>query len=112
MSEHGGAGRLAGLLSGRISKWPIAVVLVFIGLVCFPLGAKLADVQSNDASAWLPSDAEATKVLEKSEAFYSPDEFPAIVVFERSGGLTAADQEAIRSLPQAFAQDGGVTRTL
>jgi RND superfamily putative drug exporter len=112
MSEHGEAGRLARLLAGRISKWPIAAILIVVGIACFPIGAKLADVQSNDAGAWLPGDAESTKVLEKSGAFYSPNEFPAIVVFERSGGLTAADQEAMRALPAVFEKDQGVTRTL
>jgi len=112
MSEHGTAGTLARFLAGHISKWPMAVILILVGIACFPIGAKLTDVQSNDASAWLPGAAESTKVLEKSGAFYSPDEFPAIVVFERVGGLTADDAAAIQGLVPQFSSAAGVTRTL
>ncbi|TCO51787.1 RND superfamily putative drug exporter [Kribbella antiqua] len=91
----GGAGRLAALPCGKVSKWIVlALWIVAIGVSFGPAG-KLTGAQENDAVSWLPGKAESTEVLKASEQFSSPDEIPAVLVYERSGGITPADQQAV-----------------
>ncbi|GAA0672530.1 MMPL family transporter [Streptomyces thermocarboxydovorans] len=67
------------------------VVVLF---VMAPFAQKLTDAQDNDAASWLPGSAESTQVLEISEDF-RPEQIPAIVIYARDSGLTAADRERI-----------------
>jgi uncharacterized membrane protein YdfJ with MMPL/SSD domain len=50
--------------------------------VAGPLAAKLNSAQENDASAWLPSNAESTQVVELAKKFQPTDTFPAVIVYE------------------------------
>jgi RND superfamily putative drug exporter len=91
MNDTGG---VAAAISGRRSKWVVLVLwLVALG-VAGPLGLRLTEVQSNDSAAWLPADAESTRILDLLPAFQPDDTIQAIVVYERASGLTAADREA------------------
>src|SRR5262249_10190666 len=56
-----------------------------------PFAGKLADAQNNEAASWLPADAESTQVLDVASTFVSADTIPAVVVYERDGGLTPDD---------------------
>ena len=53
-------------------------------------GGKLGDVEENDNSAWLPSNAESTRVVERAEKFQPADTLPAIVIYDRPEGVTPA----------------------
>ncbi|MGH3359266.1 MAG: MMPL family transporter [Nocardioidaceae bacterium] len=73
-------------------------------VVLGPLAGKLTDVQENDSIAWLPGDAESTKVIERQGEFVDPNTIPTVVVYERESGITdddlakaAADAEAFGS---------------
>ncbi|WP_331766287.1 MMPL family transporter [Embleya sp. NBC_00896] len=90
----GGAGRAARLVCGRRAKWIILVLWIVVLVAAAPAASKLADAQKNDASAWLPGDAESTKVVDESEEFL-PQNVTAVVVFARESGLTPADNETI-----------------
>jgi RND superfamily putative drug exporter len=82
----------AGLLAGRRSKFVVLVFwLVVVGLAG-PLAGKLTGAQQNDTASWLPGSAESTKVLEIQQSFQSPDALPAVLVYERAGGLTPDDR--------------------
>ena len=82
----------ASLLTGRRTKFLVLVFwLVLVG-IAGPLAGKLTGAQENDTAAWLPGSAESTKVLEIQQSFQSPDALPAVVVYDRPGGLTAADR--------------------
>ncbi len=76
-----------------IAAWiPIAVV----GLI---LHAKINDVTAAGQRSFLPSDSESTRVVEiLGSEFSGGDDIPALVVFERSGGLTSSDRKAIGEL--------------
>lgn len=76
-------------------KWVIVVLWVIALAALGPLAGKLTSVQDNQASSWLPGDAESTKVLEISERFRSSEEIPVMIVYERDGGLTEDDLAAI-----------------
>ncbi|URN09623.1 MMPL family transporter [Actinomadura madurae] len=67
-----------------------------------PLAGKLGDVEENDAAAWLPSGAESTQVVELEEQFRKDETMLAVVVYERSGGITPADKAKAASDAAAF----------
>jgi len=71
--------------------------------VAGPLASKLNGAQKNDASAWLPKDAESTRVIELARRFTPSDTFPAVVVYERPGPITRADQARAAADAKRFA---------
>ncbi|TDD70087.1 hypothetical protein E1262_11030 [Jiangella aurantiaca] len=96
--------RLGPLVSGRRSKWVVLVFWLVVLVVAFPLSAKLTDAQENDTASWLPGSAESTRVFEvQQDAFQTGEELPAIVVYERTDGITPEDQEKAAADARAFA---------
>jgi putative drug exporter of the RND superfamily len=89
------------------------VVLVFwiaVFAVAGPLSAKLNSAQQNDASSWLPQNAESTQVVELAKQFSPSDVFPALVVYERPDGpITPADQAKAAADARRFATIQDVT---
>ncbi len=75
-----------------------------MAFVAGPLAGKLNSAQQNDASAWLPNNAESTQVVDLAERFTPSDVFPALVVYERAdGAVTAADQAKVAADVRRFA---------
>jgi len=75
-----------------------------VAFVAGPLAGKLNSAQQNDASAWLPNNAESTQVVALAERFTPSDVFPALVVYERAdGAVTAADQAKVAADVRRFA---------
>ena len=70
----------------------VAIVLFLIGLAGGSYQGKLADVQKNDNSSFLPGSADSTKVANAQEKFSNVQTIPGFVVYQRMGGLTAADK--------------------
>ncbi|MFG2000744.1 MMPL family transporter [Spirillospora sp. NPDC048911] len=88
-----GGYRFSSIPCGRISKWIVLVVWLVLFVPSMMLASKLTDAQSNEASAWLPKNAESTQVVDLSKKFVPSDTFPAVVVYHRDGGaITAADR--------------------
>ena len=95
---------IAGWINHRFTP---ALTIVFWVLVVGLLGStagQLTDVQENEAENWLPTSAESTKALEAAEEFSSPNLIPAVVVYEREGGLQAADLAAAQEDARTFGQ--------
>src|SRR6266487_1300040 len=104
------ARRLAALPSGRWSKWAVLVFWIAVFAVAGPLSGKLNSAQKNDASSWLPKNAESTQVVDLAKKFTPSDVFPALVVYERSGGpVTAADRAKVAADMRRFAGVPDVT---
>jgi RND superfamily putative drug exporter len=101
--------QIAGKLTGPVIKWFVLAVWLVLGIGSSVLGSKLIDVQDNQASSWLPGNAESTKALAKLEAFQSQNAIPTTVVYERADGLSAADLAAAKADAQEFADVEGVT---
>src|SRR5215211_6929733 len=102
--------RIAGLVSGRWSKWVVLVFWIAVVAVSFKLTGKLNSAQQNDASAWLTNNAESTQVVELAKRFTPSDIFPALVVYERpDGAVTPADQAKVAADVKAFAGVKDVT---
>jgi RND superfamily putative drug exporter len=73
----------------------LAVIAFFVGGVGGGYQSKLADVQKNENSDYLPGSAESTKVANESEAFLKIESIPGFIVYSRPAGLTDADQAAV-----------------
>jgi RND superfamily putative drug exporter len=87
--------RRAGWSRGVYVVAGLAAIWFVIGAAGGPYQGKLSEVQKNDNSAYLPGSAESTKVSNQVEKFTPVETIPAFMVYERSGGLTAADKARI-----------------
>ncbi len=94
--------------SGRRTKWVVLVLWIVILGVAGPLAGKLMNAEKNDAKSWLPAKAESTMVLDLQSRFQSPNVYPAVVVYDRPSGLTAADRAKATSDAQKFRTISGV----
>jgi RND superfamily putative drug exporter len=101
------ARRAAEIPSGSWTKWLVLGFWLVVVVVAFPLSGKLTGAEKNDAKAWLPATAESTKVLDVQSRFQSPNIFPGVVVYERAGGLTAADRAKAAADARKFADVEG-----
>ena len=93
---------------GRRTKYVVLLFWVVLIAVAGPLAGKMADVQENDNKAWLPGNAESTKLLDEQRAFQSPNTMSAVVVYERTSGLTAADRAQIQADIEEFPEVGKI----
>ena len=78
----------------------LPAIIVLLGLfvvlpVAGTLSGKLSGVTENDQSAFLPDTAESTRSLELETRFAGTQDVPALIVWERRGGLTQADLAAV-----------------
>jgi RND superfamily putative drug exporter len=84
--------------AGRRSKWVVFAVwfvAIFIASVPADLPAKFADAESNEATSYLPGDAESTAALKATESLQKGEIAPAVVVYRRASGLTEADLQTV-----------------
>ncbi|BCB88023.1 MMPL family transporter [Phytohabitans suffuscus] len=95
---------VAGLLTGRRTKFLIIVFWLAVVALAAPLAGRLTGVEDNEARSWLPGSAESTQVLDKQAAFSSPDTIPAVVVYDRPSGLTGADKAKVARDARQFGQ--------
>ena len=103
------ARRIAEIPAGSWTKWLVVGFWLVVVVVAFPLSNKLMGAEKNDASAWLPANAESTQVLDLQAHFQSPNIFPAVVVYDRASGLTAADRAKAAADARSFAGLHGVS---
>src|SRR5436190_14432673 len=87
--------RLFSLPAGHTAKWVILFVVVLLYAVLASQAGKLEGAQKNESSSWLPSDAESVKALNAVKTFPGGELAPAVIVYERPGGLTDADKTRI-----------------
>ncbi|NYE37272.1 RND superfamily putative drug exporter [Nocardioides cavernae] len=101
--------KIAGSLTGRITKWLVLVAVVALTGLMATFSAKLVDVQNNEASSWLPGSAESTKVLDELSQTVDPNDIPTLVVYHRDGGLTDDDLATMEEDGAEIAELDGVT---
>ena len=87
-----GGSRLVAFVCGRRSKYLVVVFWVLVVAALGGLAGKLQGAEKNDASAYLPSSAESTQELNEQNLFQSKNLNPALVVYVRDSGVTAADK--------------------
>ena len=100
--------QLAGSLTGRRSKWVVVAVWAGILVVAVVFARQLTGVQNNEASSWLPSDAESTRAIERLAPFQDPNAIPTVVVYERESGLTPEDLATAQEQAAQFRELDGV----
>src|SRR5690242_4665795 len=85
----------------RRSRKPLVVAAAVLGgwlllaVAAAPFATKLSSLQKNDLADFLPSSAEATQVLKLEAGFENAKVVPAVIVFERSAGITAEDRASV-----------------
>ncbi|GLW94274.1 membrane protein [Actinokineospora globicatena] len=96
----------------RAARWILPALLIVgwlvVGGIGGPLQGQLSTVQTNDNAAFLPESAESTRVGELQKGFAEVNALPAVLVFERPGGLTGEDQQAITAALSEVAKVPGV----
>jgi RND superfamily putative drug exporter len=87
---------LASIVTGRRGKWAVLAIWIVAFAVLMPLGGKLSDETKDDTESYLPQSAESTKVVETLDREFTAGETAiGLIVYERKGGLTAADKQLI-----------------
>jgi putative drug exporter of the RND superfamily len=82
--------------AGRLGKWVVLGLWLVVALALGPLQPRLQGSTENDPATFLPEGADSRAVLELvEERFASGRTVPALVVWQRDGGLSAADRQAI-----------------
>jgi putative drug exporter of the RND superfamily len=100
--------RIAEIPAGSWTKWVVVGFWVVVLVITLPLSSKLMGAEKNDAKNWLPGGAESTKVLDVQARFQSPNIYPAVIVYYRASGLTAADRAKAAADARRFAGIHGV----
>jgi RND superfamily putative drug exporter len=101
---------MVGIPAGRRTKWLVLVFWLVVVALAGPLSGKLTGAEKNDAQSWLPPAAESTQALALRSKVVSPNVFPAVVVYDRPAGLTAADKAKAAADAKRFAGVAGVVQ--
>jgi RND superfamily putative drug exporter len=89
-------GRLAAAVTGPRGRLLTIAVWILLGIAGFAGRSQIDDVTAAGQSSFLPKNAESTRALDTLEQSQgSGEEVPTVIVFERDGGLTRADLNAI-----------------
>jgi len=99
------------LPASRWAKWIVVAGWLIVVAVAGPLAGKLGSAEQNDAKSWLPASAESTRVLDVQSRVQSPNVYPAVVVYDRPSGITAADRAQATADIDRFASVSGVQRS-
>ncbi|AMB57886.1 hypothetical protein AWU67_02280 [Microterricola viridarii] len=90
----------------------IPAVLILVWFALFGIGGasfgSIGAVATNDQVQFLPASSEATRVQQIQSEFRGNESIPAIVIFQRDGGLTDADRTIIADAATAFQATPGV----
>ena len=84
--------------AGRRSKWVVFALwflAIFVAAGPAELPTKFEEAENNEATSYLPGDAESTAALNATEELQNGEIAPAVVVFRREAGLTPGDFKSI-----------------
>ncbi|CAM5640661.1 Membrane protein OS=Streptomyces aurantiogriseus OX=66870 GN=GCM10010251_37870 PE=3 SV=1 [Streptomyces aurantiogriseus] len=84
-----GAGKTKGR---RAIPWVVLALWVGVLAIASPFAAKLADVQHDRITDYLPASADSTKAAELQVLLPGGETTELVLVYHRDGGLTAADR--------------------
>jgi RND superfamily putative drug exporter len=89
-------GRVAAAVTGPRGRWVAIAAWVLIGVAGFLGRSHIDDVTAAGQSSFLPKNAESTRALDVLQhSQKSGEEVPVVIVFQRDGGLSRADLDAI-----------------
>jgi RND superfamily putative drug exporter len=94
--------RLAAAVTGRRGRWLVIAAWLVVGVAGYLAHARIGDVTAAGQASFLPADAESTRAIVALQGGGSGggggEEVPAVIVFERPSGLTAADLNGIGAI--------------
>jgi putative drug exporter of the RND superfamily len=96
------ASRIAALPCGRRTKYLVVVFWLIVIALTGSFAGKLQGAEKNDASSYLPASAESTQELNLQARFVSRNLNPAVIVYVRPSGITAADLRKAAADARAF----------
>ncbi|GGQ01140.1 MMPL family transporter [Streptomyces roseolilacinus] len=101
------------VVARRLLPALLIAVWLAVGGGLGPYAGKLGEVATNDQAAFLPEDAESTRVLEAQRAFRQEESLPLIVVWTADGGgpLDPAGRQAASRALASLAGAPGVVGT-
>jgi putative drug exporter of the RND superfamily len=102
-NQAGKMSKITGLPCGRRTKYLVVVFWLIVVALLGSLAGKLQGAERNDASSYLPASAESTQELNLQAKFTSPNLNPAVVVYTRASGITAADLRKATADARSFA---------
>jgi putative drug exporter of the RND superfamily len=82
----------------RRLKFLVLAVWLLVSVVIFPLASDLDAVLRDDPISYLPRKAESVEVIRQLEQFPSGATIPAVIVFNREGGLIPRDRTYINKI--------------
>ena len=94
--------------AGRRAKWIVFAIwfaAIFIAAGPANLPGKFEDAESNEATSYLPGTAESTAALAATESLQKGELAPAVIVYRRESGLTAADRRTIAEDVEAMTEE-------
>ncbi|KND30581.1 MMPL family transporter [Streptomyces acidiscabies] len=78
---------------GRAVPWAVLGLWIAALVLVGPLAAKLADVQHDKVTDYLPASADSTQVAKIEDKLPGGETTEMVLVYHRDGGLSAADRE-------------------
>lgn len=81
----------------RVGKWVVLLVWIVIGGWAFGHAANLTGAENNNATAFLPDDAQSTQVITALQHQKGANAVPAVVLYERASGITDADRQRAKA---------------
>jgi putative drug exporter of the RND superfamily len=94
--------------AGRRAKWVVFAVwflAIFIAVGPAELPSKFEEAENNEATSYLPGDAESTAALDATEKLQKGEIAPAVIVYRSESGLTAANFATIEENVAAMTEE-------
>jgi putative drug exporter of the RND superfamily len=99
--------RLVSAVTGPRGRWLTVAVWLVLGIAGFVGRTHINDVTAAGQSGYLPAHAESTQVVGLMQRdFKGGNDVPVLIVFERNGGLSAADLNTIGKLGEGLERLG------
>ena len=86
--------------AGRRAKWTVFALwfaAIFIAVGAAELPTKFEEAENNEATSYLPGDAESTHALDATEQLQNGEIATAVIVYRNDAGLTPADFRTIEA---------------
>jgi RND superfamily putative drug exporter len=95
--------RLVGAVTGPRGRWVTVGVWALLGIAGLFARTQIGEVTAAGQASFLPSNAQSTRVAQVLQRdFRGGDDVPVLIVFQRDGGLTGADLNAIGRLGEGL----------
>ena len=99
--------RIAAAVTGPRGRWVTVGVWLALGIAGLLGRAQIGEVTAAGQSSFLPADAESTRAVDALQRdFKGGDDVPVLIVFDRNGGLTGADLNAIGKIGEGLERLG------